>query len=298
MNFIRMVANRISNEPILPILFICSLISILFLLLMFLFILYEGSRAFSSLGLELFFGTTWEPGSNQYGALPLIYGSIVVVIIALLISIPLGISTSIFVAEIVHSRVKDIIKSLIELLSSIPSVIYGFIGLVFLAPIISSIFSIPSGTVALTAGIILSIMILPTIVGLSSEIIASVPKEFREASIALGATKWQTIRYVVIPYAKSGIVASILLAFSRAIGETIAVVMVAGNTAIIPSPPWNILSPVYTLTGAIAIQMGEASIGDLEYSALFGLGFILLLITFIVNTLADILLKEWKKRGL
>lgn len=296
MNALRRLIGRVKSEPILPLLFFSSSISILFLLLMFAFILFEGSRAFSTLGSELFFGMVWEPGSHNYGAVPLIYGSLIVVAVALLISVPLGISTSIFVAEILPRNIKDAFKSIIELLSSIPSVIYGFIGLVFLAPAISSIFNIPSGTVSLTAGIILSIMVLPTIVGLSSEIISSVPKEYREASIAMGATKWQTIRHVVLPHAKSGIVASILLAFSRAIGETTAVVMVSGNTAIIPSPPWNVLSPVYTITGAIAIQMGEASIGDLEYSALFGLGFILLLITFIVNTIADILLRELKMR--
>ncbi|MEM3641087.1 MAG: phosphate ABC transporter permease subunit PstC [Candidatus Bathyarchaeia archaeon] len=217
---------------------------------------------------------------------------------ALIVAVPFGVTTAIFIVEALSFSIRDITKSLIELLASIPSIIYGFIGVLFLAPQIASLFGLSSGTVALTASIVLAIMTVPTIVSVSGETIAAVPKEYKEAALALGATKWQTIKSVVIPTAKSGILASIMLGFGRAIGETVAVLMVAGNVAVMPTPFWNFLSPVYTLTAAIAIQMGEAAVGTLECSALFGLGLILFIITFVVNLLADVLSEiELKVRG-
>jgi phosphate transport system permease protein len=163
--------------------------------------------------------------------------------------------------------------------------------MLFIAPVVSSTFDLVSGKTALTASIVLAIMTTPTIVGIASEIIASVPKEHKDAALALGATKWQTLISVVLPFSRSGILAGIMLGFGRAIGETIAVLMVAGNVAKVPSPPWDILSAVYTIPGVIAAQMGEASVGSLEYSALFGLALILFTIAFAVNTLADIIAK-------
>lgn len=268
--------------------FLCALSSTIFLFLMLLFIAGEGMQAFSTFGIGLITGPVWETNSNLYGALPLIYGSLIVVAGTLIVAVPLGVTTALFIAEVSPFSVKDIIKSLIELLASIPSIIYGFLGVLFLAPKMASLFGLSSGTVALTASLVLAIMTIPTIVSVSGETISAVPKEYKEAALALGATKWQTIRHIVIPTAKSGIIASIMLGFGRAIGETVAVLMVAGNVAIIPTPPWNLLSPVYTLTAAIAMQMGEAAIGTLEYSALFGLGLILFIITLVVNSLADI----------
>ncbi|MEM4308125.1 MAG: phosphate ABC transporter permease subunit PstC [Thermoplasmata archaeon] len=289
--------KSIRREPVRGLLFFSSFISIIFLFLMLVFILKEGAQSLLMFGVGFIIGPVWETNSDLYGAFPLIYGSLMIVVGALAIAVPLALGTSVFISEIVPFSIRDILKSMIELLASIPSVIYGFIGILVVAPFIASLFSIPSGTVALTAAIILAIMTIPTIVGVSSEIISAVPKDYKEAALALGATKWQTIRHVVLPTAKSGVIAGILLGFGRAIGETVAVVMVAGNTAIIPSPPWNFLSPVYTLTGAIAMQMGEASVGSLEYSALFGLGLILFIITFIVNTLADIIINKGSKKG-
>ncbi|MDW8034400.1 MAG: phosphate ABC transporter permease subunit PstC [Nitrososphaerota archaeon] len=290
-NFVK----RIREEPVLLILFLCAFSSIIFIFLMFIFVIREGSQALLTFGIDFIIGRVWETNSNLYGALPLIYGSLMVVSGALIIAVPIGIATAIFITEILPFSLRDPIKSSIELLASIPSIIYGFVGLVFLAPYIASLFGIPSGTVALTASIILAIMTIPTIVGVSSEIISAVPKEYKEAALALGATKLQIIRTIVLPVSKSGIIASIMLGFGRAIGETVAVLMVAGNVALIPEPPWNFLSPVYTITAVIAMQMGEAAVGSLEYSALFGLGFILLTITFIVNTIADVIAKRGLK---
>lgn len=288
----------LKKEPIRILLFFCALSSIIFLFLMLLFIAKEGAQALFTFGIDFIVGYVWDTNANLYGALPLIYGSLMVVVGALFIAVPFGVASAIFISEILPFSFRDFIKSLIELLASIPSIIYGFIGVIFVAPQVASFFKIPSGTVALTASIILAIMSVPTIIGVSGEIISAVPKEYKEAALALGATKWQTIKFVVIPSAKSGILTSILLGFGRAIGETVAVLMVAGNTALIPTPPWNFLSPVYTLTAAIAMQMGEVAVGSLEYSALFGLGLILFVIAFIVNTLADTIVgMEKKKKG-
>jgi len=287
--------RHLREEPIEVLLFLCASFSIVVLFLMLFFITKEGSQAFSNFGIDLIIGQRWETNENLFGAFPLIYGSIMVVAGALVIAIPLGVTTAIFIAEILPFSLRDLIKSLIELLASVPSIIYGFIGVIYLAPQISSFFGISSGTVALTASLVLAIMTVPTIVGVSGEILSAVPKEYKEAALALGATRWQTIRSVVVPIAKSGILASIMLGFGRAIGETVAVLMVAGNTAVIPTPPWSFLSPVYPLTAVIAMQMGEAAVGSLEYSALFGLGIILFILTFIVNTLADMIVKRKPK---
>ena len=283
---------HLRSQPIESVLFLCASFSVVILLLMLLFVVMEGSLAFTRLGTQLILGQVWKTNSDLYGGFPLIYASLMVVSGALLISIPLGICTSIFIAEILPFQLRDPIKSVIELLASIPSVIYGFVGVTFLAPLIASIFGLQSGATALTASLILAIMVLPTIVGVSGETISAVPSEYKEAALALGASKWQTIRNVTLPLSKSGMLASVMLGFGRAIGETVAVLMVAGNVATVPTPPWNYLAPVYPVTAVIAMQMGEAAVGSLEYSALFGLGLILFIITFAVNTIADVIVRR------
>jgi phosphate transport system permease protein len=283
---------RLKSQPIEIALFLCASFTIVILFLMLFFVTREGALAFSRFGRELLFGMKWDLNSNLFGGFPLLYGSFMVTVGALLISIPLGVCTAIFIAEVLPFSLKDVVKSAIELLASIPSVIYGFIGLIAIVPVVSSALGLVSGQCALTASIVLAIMTIPTIVSVSGEIIAAVPKDYKEAALALGATRWQTIKSVVLPLSKSGILASIMLGFGRAIGETIAVSMIAGNQAHVPTPPWNYLEAVYTIPAFIAIHMGEAPVGSLEYSALFGLGLILLIITFLVNTLADIVVKR------
>ncbi|MEM2930705.1 MAG: phosphate ABC transporter permease subunit PstC [Thermoproteota archaeon] len=295
MRKVNFILKIFREEPIVLILFLCASSSILFILLMLAFLVREGAQALFTFGIDFIIGRIWETNSGLYGALPLIYGSLMVVSGALIIAVPLGVATAIFIVDVLPFTFRDLVKSLLELLASIPSIIYGSIGLVFLAPQLASFFGISTGTVALTASILLAIMSIPTIIGVSGEIISAVPKEYREAALALGATKLQTIKTVVIPVSKSGIIASIMLGFGRAIGETVAVLMVAGNIAVIPEPPWNFLSPVYPITAVIAMQMGEAAVGSLEYSALFGLGLILFTITFIVNTLADMMVRRESK---
>ncbi|MCW4015894.1 MAG: phosphate ABC transporter permease subunit PstC [Candidatus Bathyarchaeota archaeon] len=271
------------------VLFLCASFSVIILFLMLFFVAREGALAFSQFGSDLFFGMQWDLESNLFGGFPLLYGSLMVTFGALIIAIPVGVCTAIFVSEVLPFYLRDPIKSIIELLASIPSVIYGFIGLLVVVPFIASTFGIVSGQTALTSSLILSIMTIPTIVSVSGEIISAVPKNYKEAALGLGATKWETIKSVVLPISKSGILASIMLGFGRAVGETIAVSMISGNQAHVAS---SYLDAVYTIPSFIAIHMGEAPVGSVEYSALFGLGLILLIITFIVNTLADIVVKR------
>jgi phosphate transport system permease protein len=280
---------NLKSQPMTVVLFICASLSIFILFLMLFFVAREGALAFSKFGPELLLGMRWNLATSTFGGFPLLYGSLMVTFGALVIAIPIGVCTSIFVSEVLPFHLRDPIKSIIELLASIPSVIYGFIGLLVVVPFVASIFGVVSGQTALTASFILSLMTIPTIVSVSGEIISAVPKDYKEAALGLGATKWETIKSVILPIAKSGILASIMLGFGRAVGETIAVSMVAGNQAHVAS---SYLEAVYTIPSFIATHMGEAAVGSLEYSALFGLGLILLIITFIVNTLADIVVKR------
>jgi len=283
--------KQIIEEPATVILFLCASISIVILLLMLVFVVREGLLAFSKFGPSFLVSQVWDTNANMFGAFPLIYGSLMVVGGALAMTIPLGVCTAIFISEVLPFSLRDPIKSIIELLASIPSIIYGFIGATLMVPAVAYIFGLNSGATALTASLLLAIMSVPTIVGISGETISAVPKEYKEAALGLGATKWQTIRHVVLPISKSGVLASVMLGFGRAVGETVAILMVAGNVARIPMPFWNFLSPVYAMTSVIAIQMPEAAVGSLEYSALFGLALILFIITFIVNTLADVIVR-------
>lgn len=282
--------NRDKTELIL---LVPASLSILIIFLIALFTLWEGIPAFASIGpKELLTGSRWAPYYGRYGAFPLIYGSLMVVLGSILIAVPLGVLSAIFIAEYMPRRLRDFIKPIIELLAAIPSIIYGFLAMVFIAPVIMGLFEVPLGRTALTASIVLSVMVVPTITSISSEVIASVPREYRIASMALGAAKWQVTKSVVLPTAMPGIVASILLAFGRAIGETVAVLMASGSVATIPTPFWNYLDPVHMLTAAIALGMGEVPVGSMHYHALFGLGVILLVITLIVNALADRIMRK------
>ncbi|RLE88385.1 MAG: phosphate ABC transporter permease subunit PstC [Thermoprotei archaeon] len=284
-----MKKRRHPVEIILPII---ALSSVLILILIIVFVLNEALPALLLLGPGLILNEKWRPYYEEYGALPLILGSLLIVSGSVLIAVPLGVLSAIFLTEYLPRSLREPFRSVIELLAAIPSIIYGFLGMMFIAPAISDLFEVPLGKTALAGSIVLSMMIVPTIVSISSEVIASVPKEYKMAALALGATKWQCIRSVVLPTAMPGIFASILLALGRAIGETVAVLMVCGCVPTIPSPLWNYLSPVHTLTSAIALDMGEVAIGSLHYHVLFGLGVILMVITFTVNTIADLLLKR------
>ncbi len=232
---------------------------------------------------EFLSGKEWFPTAEpaaQMGILSLILGTLWVSLGAILISLPLGLGVAIYMAEIAHPRVRNTFKPIIELLSGIPSVVYGFFGLVVIVPLIQSVFNLPVGETALAGSIILAIMALPTIITIAEDSIRTTPRSMKEASLALGASRWQTIYRIIIPYSISGITAAAILGIGRAIGETMAVLMVTGNAASIPH---SFLEPVRTIPATIAAELGESPQGGLHYQSLFILGSILFVITLIVN---------------
>ena len=238
---------------------------------------------------EFFFGREWYPTSMpvaQFGVLPLILGTLLVTFFAILFALPVGLVTAIYMAEIADERVRKFMKPLIELLAGIPSVVFGFFGLVVLVPAIQQVFNLPVGETALAGSIILGIMALPTIITISEDAIRSTPVALKEASLALGASHWQTVQRVILPNAKSGIMAAFILGIGRAIGETMAVLMVTGNAATMPG---SLFEPVRTIPATIAAELGEAPFGGIHFKALFTLGIILFIITFIFNTMVEMI---------
>lgn len=245
--------------------------------------------------IEFLKGTKWYPTNQpaaQLGILPMILGTLWVSLGAILIALPLGLATAIYMAEVASKRWRNILKPVIELLAGIPSVVYGFFGLVVIVPFVQKLFVLNVGETALVGSIILGIMALPTIITITEDAIRSVPMTMKEASLALGASRWQTMQRVTIPYAKSGIAAAIILGIGRAVGETMAVLMVAGNAAVIPH---SFLQPVRTIPATIAAELGEASAGGLHYKALFALGIVLFIITFGINMMVELLKARTRK---
>jgi len=228
-------------------------------------------------------GKQWFPTAEpvvQLGVLPLIMGTFWVSIFAILFALPVGLATAIYMAEVANENVRRIIKPVIELLAGIPSVVYGFFGLIIIVPEIQKLFNLPVGETALAGSIVLGIMALPTIITVSEDAIRNTPRAMKEASLALGANRWQTIQRVILPYSMSGISAAAILGIGRAIGETMAVLMVTGNAAVMPH---SLLQPVRTIPATIAAELGEAAQGGVHYKALFALGCILFLMTMLIN---------------
>lgn len=252
-----------------------------------LFIFWEGTPLLVKTGLWQFVASSrWEPSRGHYGILPMIVGSLQVTLISVLIGTAFGLACAIFLGEFAPNWCVRTIKPLIELLAGIPSVVYGFIGVVVLVPLIRRTLGGPGFSV-LAASTILGIMVLPTIIAISLDALRSVPASYREGSLALGATRWQTVYRVVLPAARSGIIAALILGMGRAVGETMAVIMVAGNALTLPT---SILQPVRTLTANIALEMGYAA-GD-HQAALFATGIVLFVIVAILNTFALILTRR------
>jgi phosphate ABC transporter permease protein PstC len=271
--------ERLTRVALLLVAF--SAVSILLAITVFIF--GEGSPVMFKYGLRKFlFNLDWFPLEKSYGLLPMIIGSLFVTGGALVIGVPLGLACAIALTEFSSRHLRRVLKPVIELLAGIPSVVYGFIGVVILVPFIRDHFGGP-GLSVLAASIILGIMILPTIISISIDSLEAVPRTYREGSIALGATRWQTTRMVMFPAAKAGIIASIILGMGRAIGETMAVIMIAGNAPIVPH---SLLDPVRTLTSNIALEMGYAA-GE-HREALFATGVILFVIIMVLNTIANL----------
>ncbi|HJK39571.1 MAG TPA: phosphate ABC transporter permease PstA [Methanocorpusculum sp.] len=259
------------------------------------YLIYTALPAFMEVGIPGFlFNTEWNPtGSDpSYGVAALIVDTLLVTIGALIFAVPLGIASAVYLSYLAPSRIRDTVKPIIELLAGIPSVVYGFFGMVVLCSFLRTTLDIPSGFSWLAASIILGIMALPTIVSVSEDALFAVPKDYKEASLGLGATCWHPISRVLLPAAASGISAAVVLGMGRAIGETMAVMMVAGNAAIIPDPIWNVLSPVRTLTATLGIEMAEVATGSMHYYALFGVAVILLIIALLVNIASSWIIKR------
>lgn len=244
---------------------------------------------------EFFGGTLWYPTvqpAAQLGILPLILGTLWVSLGAILLALPLGLATAIYLAEVADSRLRSVLKPIIELLAGIPSVVYGFFGLIVIVPMVQEVFGLAVGETALVGSIILGIMALPTIITIAEDAIRSTPSNLREESLALGASHWQTIVRVVIPSAKSGIGAAVILGIGRAMGETMAVLMVTGNATVIPH---TFLEPVRTIPATIAAELGEAPDGGLHYKALFALGIVLFIITMGINLGVEFMKNKGRK---
>jgi phosphate ABC transporter, permease protein PstC len=283
------------EKAIEKLIFICAAVSVAAVALITIFIFAQGMPAIQRVGLFRFiFGTTWSPTNGSYGILPLIAGSMAVTLGALIIGIPTGLGCAVFLSEVVTKRQAGFFRSAIELLAGIPSVVYGFFGLAVIVPMVRGL----AGAVAPDAGatglsvlagaIILAIMILPTIVSISVNSIESVPNAYREASYALGADRRETITKVILPAAKSGIFSSIILGMGRAIGETMAVLLITGNVAVIPH---GIFSPAATMTGTIAMEMSYAAPDHQQ--ALFAIGIVLFVIIVILNGFAQVVMKRF-----
>lgn len=265
--------------------FTLTTISILALFAIIFFVFVKAFPLFMEVGFFKFlFGTTWNPTNGIFGILPFVVASIITTMTAVLFGIPIGLATAIFIVEIAPRKVSSLVLTFVDILAAIPSIIYGFVGLVVIVPFIQKVFELRSGATLLTASIILTIMIIPTVVVLSAQSLRQVPKEIKEGSLALGASKLQTIFKAMIPAAKSGILTSFLLGLGRALGETMAVILVAGNATKMPA-----FQPIYqafldggrTLTGNIVLELDYAA--GLHQSALFATGVVLFLFVSLIN---------------
>ena len=287
---------RLREKLIESWIFLAGVLTIVVLLGIIALLLKEGLPAFwYTPPWEFFFGTKWYPVSEPptFGIMPFFVATLWVTLVATAISVPVSIACAAYLAEVAPAKVRETVKPIVEILAGIPSVVMGFIGLMLLSPLVQSAFNLNTGLCGLTAGIMLSLMSLPIIISVSEDALRAVPDDFREASYALGATKWETIRHVCIPGALSGITAAVMLGVGRAIGETMTVLMVAGGALAVPVSPTE---PMMPMTAAIASGIGNAVRGGLQYQALFAIGLILFVITLAVNLIADRVLERQKRK--
>ena len=272
--------------------------AIFFVALIFLFLLREGLPAFWETSLGNVFGQTWYPNEELFGTLPLILGSVLVTAGAVVLALPLGLATAIFVREIAPNWLREILKPVIEVLAGIPSVVLGFLGMAVVAPLVREVLDVPTGLTAFAGSLMLGYMALPTVISVAEDAIDAVPQSYRDGALAMGATHWQTIWRVILPSARSGVIIAVMLGVGRAIGETMAVMMVTGNAARMPQE-WNALFlPVRTMTATIAAEMGEVAQGSTHYHVLFAVGILLFAVTFIINAVASVvIIRGGPRRG-
>ena len=271
--------------------------AIVFVGLIFFFLLREGLPTLGEVNFGTLFSDRWYPIEDLFGIIPLISGSLVVTVGATVIAVPFGIATAIYISEIAPRWVREFLKPFVEVLGGIPSVVLGFIGIIILSPYLRVLLSLPTGLSAFTGSLLLGAIAIPTIVSVAEDALDAVPKSYRDAALAIGATEWQTIWMVTLPAARSGVLTAIMLGIGRAIGETMTVMMVTGNAPVIISGLGTFFSPIRTMTATIAAEMGEVANGSVHYHVLFFIGISLFLITLIVNVTASAVVFRQRKRA-
>ena len=270
--------------------------AIVFVGMIFIFLLLEGLPAVQKVSLASLFSSRWYPIENYFGILPLIGGTIIITLGAIFIAVPFGIGTAVYLSEIAPRWVRELMKPFIEILGGLPSVVLGFLGMLILSPFLRNLLELPTGLTALAGSILLGGIAIPTVVSVAEDALDAVPKSYRDASLAIGATEWQTIWRVTLPAARSGVLTAIMLGVGRAIGETMTVMMVTGNAPILPKGISDLFSPVRTMTATIAAEMGEVASGSVHYHVLFLIGIVLFLISLVVNITASAVVFRQKKR--
>ncbi len=291
------INRRIREQIIEYSLFFTAITSILVMVLIFFFLIRESLAAFSVVGVSsLLFGMKWHSAGNTFGMAPIIVGSIMVTLLALVINIFVGVPLAIYLSELAGPRGRSILKPAIELLAGVPSIVYGFLGVLILVAYLEKSFDMLTGRSILAGAILLGIMFIPALTTICEDALRAVPKEFKEGSLALGATHWQTVRRVTLPAASSGIIAAVVLNVGNIIGETMAALLVVGNVARLPSPIFDIFDPSAIFTSVIAGEMGEVPHGPIHYHALFAVGFVLLAIVTVLNISADLVRDAIQKK--
>lgn len=289
--------EALSEKAIEALIHLCGMSAILFVFGIFFFVFKEAAPALKSINLvDFLFSKSWIPTSQteaKYGVGALIVGTLSVTLLAMAIAVPFGLGAAIFLSEFCGKKTRETLKIVIELLAAIPSVVWGFIGLGVMSPLLINTFHTPIGVNMLNGALLLALMSVPIMVSIGEDALKAVPDSYREAAVALGATRWQMIRRVLLPASKNGLLAAVLLGVGRAIGETMAVLMATGHSVRIPE---SIFDPVRTLTATIAAELGETSKGSEHYQVLFLIGVLLFTITFIVNLTADLVVKGIRKK--
>ena len=271
--------------------------AILFVGLIFLFLLTEGLPTLREVPLADLLGQRWYPIEEYFGLLPLLGGTLIVTLGAALLAMPIGIGTAIYVAEVAPRGMREVLKPFIEVMAGVPSVVLGFLGMVVLAPYLRVIFDLPTGLSALSGAVLLAAISIPTIVSVAEDALDAVPRSYRDAALAMGATRWQTIWRVTLPAARSGVLTAVMLGVGRAIGETMTVMMVTGNAPVVPTGLSALVSPVRTMTATIAAEMGEVATDSTHYHVLFFIGIVLFLISLAINVTASSVVFRSRKRS-
>jgi phosphate transport system permease protein len=271
--------------------------SILLVTLIFIFLMKEGLPALTGVGLERLFAVRWYPIEGYFGILPLISGSLIVTLGAMLVSVPLGVGTAVYLSEVAPRSTREVLKPLIEVLAGLPSVVLGFLGIIAAAPLLRRLLDLPTGLTAFAGAVLLGLIAIPTIVSIAEDALNTVPAAYRQAALAVGATPWQTIWGVTLPAARSGVLTAVMLGMGRALGETMAVMMVTGNAPTLPHGLDALFMPVRTMTATIASEMGEVATGSPHYQVLFLIGIVLFLFSLVVNVLASSVSFRQRKRA-